>query len=538
MQPVPPETTRACLEAGQSVRPAAFEFLPDIADLVSAYGEARFPFAAVVCTLNELRAAAARSDVTHLIVRFRITAASQYVMVMVPHMRFKRLVVLMNVTQGVADIFRGMMPGVVVLVGASLIDLPCSVRRLHDIVAAHQQQTDEADLRTSAPEPMQMAEPLHSFRPSLPRCLISGCGCAAAAVAASLWRAPPSAHDVGTHLVCNWCGHAAGKHPKCRLCGCGICDVCLEKDPARLRCSCMVRPAVFDTDLVSQVLAAQFVLDRELLRGDNNIVFSAHLADSPQLPAQPSDRWDRSPPPQAGGGGGGVPGDRINVVATRIHVLKMLAPLLQAPGLLPPVRTVCAGGAAFLVYAFGGHRVGEGPPGDYQLAVALQTLWTLATVCGSLQACQLMYADLALADFVVERDKHGRLSVRLQLTGSAPQRVQTTLQHACKLRLSRLMGQLADMIARLAGPTLAAAARGFLRDLVGFTAFVAGTFPASLGGGQFDVAELESKKLGIQTANTGWLVLVANHVSEVLNTPLRTDDAVSAGVWADTYRAP
>lgn len=540
MQPVSSEAAAACVKNSLSVRPRAYQFLPDIWQLMQELGGEKFPFAQAVEGLADLRKAADRADITHLVFRgFRITSSSLYFKNIHPCLRFKRLVVLTHVTQGVVSMFRGMMPGVIVLVGTALIEPPPSVRRLHAVVVAHQQQTDEADLCVTLPEPLKMAEPLDDFFPQRPGCLVSGCKCGNAAVARAMWR-KRFAHDVGEQLVCAWCGHAGCAQPACMLCGCGICEVCFAKDPARLRCSCLSKPDVFKSDLLGQLLAGQFVIDRELLRGGDNVVFSAHVAGSDVLAITDSDGWDRKATAAIG-----AVGDRVVVVAMRVHVLNALAPLMDAPGMLPPVRTTCTCGAAFVIFAFGGHRFGEGPVGDYQLAAALQTMWTLATVCGSMQACQLMLTDLALSDFIIEANAHGQLCARLQLTGTPPQRLQTRLQSGSRLQLRNMISQLADMVARLAGSCLTETARGFLRDLIGFTALVAGTYPASLGGGQFDVADLQPQwgswlpdAFKLHCANTVWLTLVAGHISEMLNTPLRTGDKMTAGAWADAYRAP
>jgi hypothetical protein len=151
-------------------------------------------------------------------------------------------------------------------------------------------------------------------------------------------------------------------------------------------------------------------------------------------------------------------------------------------------------------------------------------------------------ADLALSDFVLEL-VDGRLCARLQLTGAAPQRLQTQLQPPQRLKLRNLIIQLADMAARLAGPALTVGARGRLRDLIELTALVAGSFPASLGGGQFDVADLQPETRMPDAfkpyfSNALWLTCVAGQISELLNTPLRTGDRMAAGAWADAYRAP
>jgi len=536
MQSVPLAKAVELVKNGMSVRPNKYQFVPHIWQLMREFGADNFRFAQIVSDLAALRAAALKPDFSHLVIcGFRVTASSVYFKVLVPCMRFKRVVVVTHATPGVASILRGMMPGVIVLVGTALIEPPPSVRRLHAVVTAHQRTTDEADLCAELPEPLEQTEPLDDFQSQLPACLVSGCKCGEAAAARLVWR-KRMAHELSAQLICAWCGHAGCSQPACMLCGCGVCDTCFEKDRARLSCSCQRKPEVFSVDLTGQLLAGQFVIDSMLVRGDDNFVFSAHLAGS-ELNAD--DRWDR-----LDGAPAGAPSDRVEVVVTRVHVLKALAPLLEAPGILPPVRTTCSSGAAFIVFAFGGHRFGEGPAGDYQVAATLQVLWTLATVCGSLQACQLILADLALSDFIIET-VHGQLCARLQLTGASPQRLQTQLQPPQRLKLRNLIFRLAEMVARLAGQALTVAARGQLRDLIGLTALVAGTFPASLGGGQFDVADLQPESATRMPdtfrpyfSNTVWLTCVAGQISELLNTPLRNGDQMAAGAWADAYRAP
>jgi hypothetical protein len=439
--------------------------------------------------------------------------------------------------RGVACLLRARMPGVVVMVATrhTRALLP-SVRRLWRAVVVHQRTTPEADLCCDPEPPCDSYEPLADHVPRPAVCIASGCSCAGASSADDA----RGAHCYTDRRVCGFCGHVAGDGAACMLCGCSVCADCAPADASQLRCSCGQPLDHLAADLSGQTVGSQFQLDRVLFRTDGSVAYAVHVDGV--VPASPDVRWDRG---DSAGGAGGA--DAAILILSRVHTMAMLHPLMHSPGILSPARTGCAGGMAFAVYLFGGTRVaaacGAGGDAGAGLATALQTLWTLAIVCGSLLSCGLMIWDISLADFVAERAEDGALCVRLQLAGSAPMLLRSVLPHAGKQRLSQLMCQLAELIASLAGPTLTRGARSELRALVECTALTAGSLPVVLGGGQFDVACLEPSDEGpeiwrAQCVNRMWLELVARHAAAVLSEPLRSEDALPAGAWADAYRVP